>query len=180
MLHVFEHRTEAVFLDNVIQAEEVVFSDDGYIYCAHSPRSGGGLRVTRIPVANTFTKQTVSLPAIEGEFKIGMDTSTSAAPAELLKHERAFSLAVAPGGSFLYVSQGRTIFQIFTPRMEVLSWRGTVELLCRLITVKNGPVYKTHREVSTNLVYAVGAKVKGDGKSVTEYKTQLYALVAPK
>jgi len=174
-------RPDYNWLDAVADPAGVVFSDNGYFYCLHYPTSPGGMRVTRIQSANPGNKKTISLPPIEGDFNIGPDPSQFGPVAGELNHVRAFSLAVAPGGDYLYATQGKSILQILANSMEVRPWRTTVHLPCRLITVKKGPAYRTSRgEVQTDLVYAIGAKVESDGKTVKGYKTQLYALAAPK
>jgi hypothetical protein len=174
-------RPDYNWLDAVADPAGVVFSDNGYFYCLHYPTSPGGMRVTRIQSANPGNKKTISLPPIEGDFNIGPDPSQFGPVAGELNHVRAFSLAVAPGGDYLYATQGKSILQILANSMEVRPWRTTVHLPCRLITVKKGPAYRTSRgEVQTDLVYAIGAKVESDGKTVKGYKTQLYALAAPR
>jgi hypothetical protein len=174
-------RADHNFLQSVSHPAGVVFSDNGYFYCLHYPTSPGGLRVTRIEAANPRNLRTISLPPIEGDFNIGPDPTQFGPAVGELNHARAFSLAVAPGGDYLYASQGKSILQILANSMEVRPWRTTVDLPCRLITVKKGPAYRTsHGDVQTDLVYAIGAKVESDGKKVKEYKTQLYALAAPR
>jgi hypothetical protein len=174
-------RAEYNWLQAVAQPAGVVFSDSGYFYCLHYPNSPGGLRVTRIESANPRNLRTISLPAIEGDFNIGPDPSQFGPAAGELNQARAFSLAVAPGGDYVYATQGKSILQVHANSMEVRPWRATVNLPCRLITVKKGPAYRTgHGDVQTDLVYAIGAKIESDGKKVTEYKTQLYALAAPR
>lgn len=169
------------WLQQVAQPAAVVFSDNGYFYCLNYPPTPGGLKLTRIEAANTRNLKTISLPPVEGDFNIGPDPSQfGPAPGEL-NHARAFSLAVAPGGDYVYATQGKTILQIHANSMEVRPWRATVDLPCRLITVKKGPPYRARQgEVQTDLLFAIGAKVESDGKKVKEYKTKLYALAAPR
>lgn len=174
-------RADFNFLQQVAQPAGVVFSDNGYFYFLHYPTSPGGMRVTRVEAANPRNLRTISLPPIEGDFNMGPDPAQFGPAEGELNHARAFSLAVAPGGDYLYASQGKSILQILANSMEVRPWRATVALPCRLITVKKGPAYQTgHGDVQTDLVYAIGAKVESDGKKVKEYKTQLYALAAPR
>jgi len=174
-------RADYNWLDAVADPAGVVFSDNGYFYCLHYPTSPGGMRITRIESANLRNKKTISLPPIEGDFNIGPDPSQFGPVAGELTHARAFSLAVAPGGDYLYATQGKTILQILANSMEVRPWRTTVDLPCRLITVKKGPAYRTSRgDVQTDLLYAIGAKVESDGKTMKGYKTQLYAMAAPR
>ncbi|HXU38395.1 MAG TPA: hypothetical protein VN937_18710 [Blastocatellia bacterium] len=165
----------------VAQPAAVVFSDNGYFYFLNYPSSPGGLKLTRVEAANMRNVRTISLPPIEGDFNIGPDPKQFGPAAGELNHARACSLAVAPGGDYVYATQGKSILQIHANSMEVRPWRATVDLPCRLITVKRGPAYRTsHGEVQTDLLFAIGAKVESDGKKVKEYKTQLYALAAPR
>ena len=83
----------------------------------------------------------------------------------------------------LFVSHGRSIFQIDVAKMEL---RATykVELPCRVFHVWSGkPTEGSHGIYGTpgscTLVYAIGASYRGDGLQNRESKTQLYKLGIP-
>jgi hypothetical protein len=169
------------WLQQVAQPAAVVFSDNGYFYFLNYPTSPGGLKLTRVEAANRRNVRTISLPPIEGDFNIGPDPKQFGPAAGELNHARGFSLAISPGGDYVYATQGKSILQIHANSMDIRPWRATVDLPCRLITVKKGPAYRTSRgDVQTDLVYAIGAKVESDGKNMKGYKTQLYAMAAPR
>jgi hypothetical protein len=183
VVDVINKKVQAFRPGNLSGPAHVVFSHDGqWIYCAHltgafnvNPRrvvSGRDITVTRVRTSNLNDRQTISLPNVEGNFSVTGNTKQSFGVNVSSKEQVALTLAVSPDNRFLFVSAGTTIMKIATDSFTLHPWRKSVELPCRLITVK-----KAGADAYT--VYALGSHYLGDGTTVDEYKTQLYFVPAP-
>jgi hypothetical protein len=161
----------------------VVFSPDGrWIYCVHSSNSIGSnprrlvagrqVRVSRVHAFDQVKTNTITLPDTEGDFAITGNTRTSFPVNVKNKEQAALTLAVSPDSRTLFVSAGKTLMKIDTGSFTLQPWRATVETPCRLISVSKG-------WGNAWTLYALGSYYVGDGNTVDEYKTRLYAIPAP-
>ncbi len=115
----------------------------------------------------------IALPDVQSNFGITGNTRQSFGVATQYKEEVAFTLAVSPDNTGLFVSAGTEILKINTASFTLTQWRATVELPCRLshVTEALGKAWTVH---------AVGSNYVGNGTTVDQYKTHLYAIPAPK
>lgn len=167
-------------LESAGREEEIVYGKEGRtIYCLHSQGDNQGLRVSRVD--NHAWKQThgLTLPRGEGVTDLLTDTRPRT-PGIPYKNHRSISMVLSRDEKYLFVSHGRSIFQIDVAKMEL---RATfkVELPCRLFHVWFGkPTEGSHgiygTPYSCTLLYAIGASYRGDGLQNRESKTQLYKL----
>lgn len=170
-------------LESAGREEEIVFGRDGKsIYCLHSQGDNQGLRVSRVD--NRTWKQThgLSLPRGEGVVDLTTDTRRRE-PGTPYKNQRAISMVVGLDEKLLFVSHGRSIFQIDVAKME-LRQTFKVELPCRVFHLWFGkPTEGSHAvygsPLSCNLLYAIGATYRGNGMEGRDMKTQLYKLAIP-
>lgn len=161
----------------------VAFSNDGqWIYCLHmtsafavNPRravNGRDISLTRIHMSRLNQAQGIGLPNVESNFSITGNTRQSFRVNESSKEQAALTLVVSPDDRYLFVSAGTSIMRIAIDSFTLQPWRASVELPCRLITVKKAGA-------NAYTVYALGSTYVGDGTKVDEYKTHLYAIPAP-
>ncbi|HEX3558236.1 MAG TPA: hypothetical protein VHU19_03480, partial [Pyrinomonadaceae bacterium] len=180
VIEVPDKKVQAVRPGNLREPAHVVFSPDGqWIYCVHMTRSigvnprravaGRDITITRVRVGRLNERQTIALPNVEGNFSVTASTRKSFAARASYKEEVALTLAVSSDNKSLFVSAGTSIMKIATDSFTLQPWRATVELPCRLIFVKKAGA-------SAYTVYALGSSYVGDGTSVDEYKTHLYAI----
>jgi hypothetical protein len=163
--------------------EEIVFGRDGKsIYCLHSQGENQGLRVSRVD--NQTWKQThgLSLPRGEGVADLTTDTRQRQ-PGTPYKNHRAISMVLSRDEKLLFVSHGRSIFEIDVARME-LHETFKMELPCRVFHVWWGkPTEGSHAFYGTpsscTVLYAIGARYTGNGFEAKEFKTELYKLAIP-
>lgn len=170
-------------LESAGREEEIVFGRDGKtIYTLHSQGDNQGLRVSRVD--NQTWKQTHGLTLPRGEEVADLLTDTrQRTPGTPYKNHRAISMVIGRDEKLLFVSHGRSIFQIDVAKMEL---RATfkVELPCRVFHVWHGkPTEASHgiygNPLSCTLLYAIGASYRGDGLQSGGSKTQLYKLAIP-
>ena len=152
--------------------EDIIFGGSGkVIYCLHTRADNQGLLLSRIMV-DTWQVQSLSLPRGEGPYDLASG-SQQAFPPFPNKNQRAVSVARTPEENLLFVSHGKSIFKIDNgPTMAV---RDTLnmELPCRIFHVAKAK--PTSDAAPCNVVYALGASYRGDGKSGSGV-THLYKL----
>jgi len=178
-----ERTIRVLALESAGREEEIVWGRDGKtIYCLHSQGDTQGLRVSRVD--NHAWKQThgLTLPRGEGVADLLTDTRQRT-PGTPYKNHRSISMAISRDEKLLFVSHGRSIFQIDIAKME-LRQTFTVELPCRVFHVWYGkPTEGSHgvygTPLSCTLLYAIGASYRGDGFQNRDSKTQLYKLAIP-
>lgn len=178
-----ERMIRVLALESAGREEEIVFGREGKtIYCLHSQGDNQGLRVSRVD--NFAWKQThgLTLPLGEGVADLLSDTRQRT-PGTPYKNHRSISMVLSRDEKVLFVSHGRSIFQIDVAKMEL---RATfkVELPCRVFHVWFGkPTEGSHGVYGTpgscTLLYAIGASYRGDGFQNRDQKTQLYKLAIP-
>jgi hypothetical protein len=178
-----ERMIRVLALESAGREEEIVFGREGKtIYCLHSQGENQGLRVSRVD--NHAWKQThgLTLPVGEGVADLLQDTRQRT-PGTPYKNHRAISMVLSRDEKFLFVSHGRSIFQIDVAKMELRA-KFKVDLPCRVFHVWFGkPTEGSHGIYGTpnscTLLYAIGASYRGDGFQNRESKTQLYKLGIP-
>lgn len=165
------------------QEEAVVFGKEGKnIYCLHSRADNQGLQLSRVD--NAGWKQTFALTLPRGEGVADLTTDTrQRQPGTAYKIQRSASMVVDLEEKQLFVSHGRSIFQIDAATMKVTQ-TFVMELPCRVFHVWWGkPTQESHQDYGTptgcTLLYAIGANYKGNGYEGREFKTQLYKLGIP-
>ncbi len=173
---------------NVNSAREpahVVFSPDGvWLYSAHVTRvmsndrgrravAGRDIVVSRLNVWKMGEPQTVALPNVESDFGLTGNTMRKISTLIGYKEDVALTLAPSPDKRSLFVSAGKSIMKIDLSSFTLLPWRAEVELPCRLIFVHEG-------RGNAFTVYALSSYYYGDGTTVEQNKTHLYAVPAPK
>lgn len=162
------------------QEEAIVFGKDGKnIYCLHSRADNQALQLSR--VENVGWKQTSALTLPRGEGVADLTTDTrQRQPGTPYKIQRSASMIVDLEEKQLFVSHGRSIFQIDAATMKVKQ-AFLMELPCRVFHVWYGkPTHDSHPDYGTptscTLLYAIGANYKGNGYESREFKTHLYKL----
>ena len=179
-----ERMIRALALEAAGREEEIVWGRDGKaIYCLHSQGDTQGLRVSRVD--NNAWKQThgLTLPRGEGVADLLTDTRQRT-PGIPYKNYRSTSMVISRDEKWLFVSHGRSIFQIEVAKME-LRQTFKVELPCRVFHVWSGkPTEGSHgvygSPLSCTLLYAIGASYRGDGLQENRTsKTQIYKLAIP-
>lgn len=178
-----ESTIRVLALESAGREEEIVFGREGKsIYCLHSQGDNQGLRVSRVD--NQTWKQThsLSLPIGEGVADLSTDTRQPQ-PGKAYKNRRSASIVITLDEKLLYVSHGRSIFEIDVAKMQ-LRETFKVELPCRVFHVWSGKPTKDSHPVygspaSCTLLYAIGASYTGDGFRARDAKTQLYKLAIP-
>jgi hypothetical protein len=176
--------TAPVRLGGAQEPAHLAFSPDGkWIYSAHSTRvfedrprravAGRNVVVSRYIVYGVRQPDTITLPDVESDFSMTASRIRAYSTLRGYKEEVALTLAPSPDGRNLFVSAGKTIMKIDLANFTLTPWRANVELPCRLIFVKEarGNAYT---------VFALGSYYVGDGTTVEQYKTHLYAIPAPK
>ena len=162
----------------------VAFSHDGqWIYSLHHAYANNLNRqmsrandivLTRVRVGRINETQSIRFPEVTGDYAVTGRTNPTFRPGDITKEWQAgLALAVTPDNQSIFVSIGLTIMKVTASNMQPQQWRATTELPSRLVGVKERPG-------GNWVVYSLGSIYVGDGTRVDEYKTQLYAIPAPK
>lgn len=175
-----ERDIRSLKLDSAGREEDIIFGREGRaIYCLHSSMDTQTLRVSRVD--NQTWKQTgsISLPRGEGVADLTTDVRRRE-PGMLYKNQRSASIVRTLDEKLLFVSHGKSIFKIDAATLTLRDTY-TMELPCRVFHVWHGkpepgvhPVYGG--PASCILLYAIGARYKGDGRFANEFKTQMYKI----
>lgn len=162
----------------------VAFSHDGqWMYCLHHAYANNmnrqmsranDIMLTRVRVGRLNETQTIRFPDVTGDYAVTSRTNPTFRPGDITKELQAgLTLAVTPDNQTLFVSIGLTIMKVTAGNLQPQQWRAATELPSRLVGVKERPG-------GNWVVYSLGSIYVGDGTKVNEYKTQLYAIPAPK
>lgn len=162
----------------------VAFSHDGqWIYSLHHAYANNlnrhmsranDIMLTRVRVGRIDETKTIRLQDVTGDYAVTSRTNPTFRPGEITKEwQPGLTLAVTPDNQTLFVSIGLTIMKVTASNLQPQQWRATTELPSRLVGVKE-------KSGGTWMVYSLGSIYTGDGIKANEYKTQLYAIPAPK
>ena len=147
--------------------EDVIFSRDGRtVYCLHTRTDNQGLVLSRINIENSQV-HSLSLPRGEGPFDL--TGGQQIAPPFPNKNQRAASVVCTAEETWFFVSHGKSIFKIQNGPAMAYRETYTTELPCRVFHVG-----KTNPTVG-NVLYAIGASYRGDGKKGSGV-THLYKI----